>query len=130
MKGLLKSFGYAFEGLLTAVKTERNIKIHLIATVLVVILGLYLGLSAVQWCLVAFAIGFVLVSELFNTSIERLSNEVSGGKQSQSIKAVKDISAAAVFTTLDLNFSISSSITSWSPGTTGFLNRTLSKPMK
>ncbi len=97
MKGLIKSFGYAFEGLLTAIKTERNIKIHLVAAVLVVILGLFLGLSVVHWCLVAFAIAFVLVSELFNTSIERLSSEVVGGKQSQSIKAVKDISAAAVF---------------------------------
>ncbi len=97
MKGLIKSFGYAFEGLLTAIKTERNIKIHLVATVFVVILGLYLGLSAVQWCLVVFAIGSVLVSELFNTSIERLSSIIAGGKQSQSIKTVKDISAAAVF---------------------------------
>jgi diacylglycerol kinase (ATP) len=97
MKKLIKSFGYALDGLLAAIKTERNIKIHLVAAVLVVLLGLYLGLSAVQWCLVAFAIGFVLVSELFNTSIERLSSAVADGKQSQSIKAVKDISAAAVF---------------------------------
>jgi diacylglycerol kinase (ATP) len=97
MKGLIKSFGYALEGLLTAVKTERNIKIHLVAAVLVIILGLYLGLSAIHWCLAAFAIGFVLVSELFNTSVERLCNAVANGKQSQSIKVVKDVSAAAVF---------------------------------
>ncbi len=96
MKGFIKSFGYAFEGLLTAVKTECNFKIHLVAAVLVVILGLYLGLSDMQWCLVAFAIGFVLVSELFNTAVERLSDAVSDGKQFQSIKAVKDISAVAV----------------------------------
>ena len=96
MKRLVKSFGYAFAGLWTAIKTERNLKIHPAVAVLVVILGLYLGLSALHWCLVVFAIGFVLVSELFNTSVERLSDEIGNGKQSSSIKAVKDISAAAV----------------------------------
>jgi diacylglycerol kinase len=96
MKGLIKSFGYAFEGLWTAIKTERNIKIHLVAAVLAIILGLWLGLSPAKWCLVAFAIGFVLVSELFNTAIERLSDEAGNGNHSPSIKAVKDISAAAV----------------------------------
>jgi diacylglycerol kinase len=96
MKKLIRSFGYAFEGLWTAIKTERNIKIHLVAAVLAIILGLYLGLSSAKWCLVALAIGFVLVSELFNTAIERLGDEAGNGKQSPSIKAVKDISAAAV----------------------------------
>jgi diacylglycerol kinase len=96
MKGLIRGFGYALEGLWTAIKTERNIKIHLIAAVLVIILGLYLGLPSAKWCLIAFAIGFVLVSELFNTAIERLSSIVADGKQNLSVKAVKDISAAAV----------------------------------
>ncbi len=96
MKGLIKGFVYAFEGLWAAVKTERNMKIHLVATVFVIILGLSLSISAVHWCLIAFAIGFVLVAELFNTAVERLSDEIACGKQSQTIKAVKDISAAAV----------------------------------
>ena len=96
MKGLIRSFGYAFEGLRAAIKTERNLKIHLVAAVLAVIVGLYLGLTGAKWCLVAFAIGFVIVSELFNTSVERLSSIVADGKQNQSIKEVKDISAAAV----------------------------------
>jgi diacylglycerol kinase len=96
MKDFIRSFGYAFEGIWAAVKTERNLKIHIVAAVLVIILGLYLGITEAKWCLIAFAIGFVLVSELFNTAVERLSDEVGEGKQSPSIKAVKDISAAAV----------------------------------
>jgi diacylglycerol kinase (ATP) len=68
MKGLIKSFGYAFEGIRAAIKTERNLKIHLVAAVLVIILGLYLGITSAKWCIIAFAIGFVLVSELFNTA--------------------------------------------------------------
>jgi diacylglycerol kinase len=97
MKALIKSFGYAFEGIWAAIKTERNLKIHLVAAVLVIILGLYLGITAAKWCLIVFAIGFVLVSELFNTAVERLGDAVSDEKQTPAIKAVKDISAAAVF---------------------------------
>jgi diacylglycerol kinase len=93
---LIKSFGYAFSGLWMAVKTERNIKIHLFVAILVIVLGLYLSLTSAKWCLVTFAIGFVLVSELFNTAVERLASIVAEGKQSPSIKAVKDISASAV----------------------------------
>ncbi len=54
-------------------KTERNLKIHLIAAVLAIILGLYLGLPSAKWCLVAFAIGFMPFAELFNNAIERLA---------------------------------------------------------
>jgi undecaprenol kinase/diacylglycerol kinase (ATP) len=97
MKRLIKSFGYAFEGIQAAIKTERNFQIHLVAALLVIALGLYVGLPSAKWCLVAVAIGFVLVSELFNTSIERLSIEVADGKQNPAIKTVKDVSAAAVF---------------------------------
>jgi diacylglycerol kinase len=96
MGRLIKSFGYALEGIISAFKAERNFKIHVAAAFLSAALGLYLGLSVVEWCLLVFAIGFVLVSELFNTALERLSDEASGGHQSRVIKAAKDISAAAV----------------------------------
>ena len=59
-------------------------------------LGIYLGLSALEWGLVIFAIGFVLVSELFNTAIERLGDKASEGKIDQMIRNAKDISSAAV----------------------------------
>lgn len=97
MKRLIRSFGYAFEGIWAALKTEQNLKIHFIAALLVIILGLYLGLSSVKWCLIALAIGFVLVSELFNTAVEKLGDAISDGRQVPAIKAAKDISAAAVF---------------------------------
>ena len=59
-------------------------------------LGIFLGLPAVKWGLVIFAIGFVLAAELFNTAIERLGDEAAEGKQKSTIKTAKDAAAGGV----------------------------------
>ncbi len=94
--GVVSSFACAFRGIVISFKSERNLKIHAAAAGLAIVVGLYVGISWVEWALVVFAIGFVLVWEAFNTAVERLADEVSGGRYSQPIRDVKDISAAAV----------------------------------
>ena len=96
MKGFIKSLSYALGGLFSALKSERNLRIHLIATVLALALGFYIGLSLVEWGFVIFAIGFVIVAELFNTAMERLGDEAANGQQKMNIKRAKDTAAAAV----------------------------------
>jgi diacylglycerol kinase (ATP) len=96
MKRFLGAFTFAFMGICSALKTERNFRIHLVAMCLAVAAGFYLGLSAVEWCLVIFAIGLVLAAELFNTAIERLGDEAAAGKRIKTIGSIKDISAGAV----------------------------------
>jgi len=96
MKSFIMGFAYAFRGIYITFKSERNFKIHTVALCLAVALGLYLDLSILEWGLIIFAIGFVLVAELFNTAIERLGDEAADGKLNQKIRNVKDISAAAV----------------------------------
>ncbi len=93
---LVKSFAFAFRGLYIAFKSERNFKIHVAALCLVVALGLYLGLVVLEWGLIIFSIGLVLVAELLNTAIERLGDKAAGGALSQNVGNAKDISAAAV----------------------------------
>ena len=93
---LYKSFGCALRGFWVAFKSERNLKIHAVALCLAVGVGIYLGLAVVEWGLVIFAIGFVFAAELFNTAIEKICDEYTGGKLSDGIRACKDISAAAV----------------------------------
>jgi len=93
---LAVSFVCAFRGIYLAFKTERNVKIHSLALVLAVALGFYLGLSVLEWCLIIFAIAFVLVAELLNTALERWCDEIAGGERSGAIRNAKDISAAAV----------------------------------
>jgi undecaprenol kinase len=96
---LYKSVGCALQGFWTALKKERNLKIHVAVLLAAVAAGIYLGLTAVEWGLVVMAIGLVLGAELFNTALERISDEASGGKHSEGVKDCKDISAAAVLVT-------------------------------
>lgn len=94
-KKLINSFKYAIEGFISSFKTERNMKIHVLAMVLVVILALYLKLNLIEWCIIAVSIALVISAELFNTAIETLVDMVSPEKNPKA-KLVKDISAAAV----------------------------------
>ena len=96
MKRFFKSLAYAFSGIRAAFKSEQSFRIHTIAMVIAVAMGLYLELSLAAWGFVLFSIGFVLVAELFNTAIERLGDEAADGKQKLMIKHAKDASAAAV----------------------------------
>lgn len=91
----LKSFKYAFQGLFTMFKEEPNFRIHFIAAFLAVILGFYFGLTPLEWMLVTIVIGFVLISEIFNSAVERIANFVSPG-HNKLIGVIKDISAAMV----------------------------------
>lgn len=94
-KKLINSFKYAIEGFISSFKTERNMKIHVLAMILVIALGIYIKLSPIEWCLIAFAIALVIGAELFNTAIETLVDMVSPEKNPKA-KLAKDISAAAV----------------------------------
>ncbi len=95
-RSLFKSIACAFRGIYLTFKSERNFRVHLIALCVAVGLGLYLRISITEWCLIIFAIGFVLTAELFNTALERWCDEASGGKQSEIIRNAKDVSGGAV----------------------------------
>lgn len=94
-KKLVNSFKYAIEGFISSFKTERNMKIHVLAMALVVIIGIYLKLSPIEWCIIVISIALVISAELFNTAIETLVDMVSP-ERNPNAKLVKDISAAAV----------------------------------
>ena len=96
MKRFLKSVTYAINGLLSALKTERNLRIDIAAMLIAIAFGFYLKLSIITWGLIILVGGFVLVAELFNTAIERLGDEAANGNQKQLIKKAKDIAAAGV----------------------------------
>lgn len=94
-KKLINSFKYAIEGFISSFKTERNMKIHIVAMLLVVTLSIYLKLSLIEWCIILITIALVISAELFNTAIETLVDMVSPERNPKA-KLVKDISAAAV----------------------------------
>lgn len=94
-KKLSDSFRNAFTGISEAFARERNMRIHLAAAIICVILGLILRLDAVRWSILFIAIGLVFAAELVNTAIENLVDMITN-EYSQKAKAVKDIAAGAV----------------------------------
>jgi len=94
-KKLLRSFGYAFSGLSEMVKSEQNVRLHLLVTICVIIAGFLLKITLIEWCLVLICISLVWVAEAFNTAIERLTDHIFNERH-QTARMVKDISAGAV----------------------------------
>ena len=93
-----KSFVYAFRGIVMLLRGEHNAWIHSAAAVTAVTLGLWLGLSALEWVAVAMCIGAVLAAEAFNSAIEALSDRVSPGYD-EAVRRTKDLAAGGVLLT-------------------------------
>jgi diacylglycerol kinase (ATP) len=89
------SFRNAINGFESAISTEINLRIHLVLTILVVAISLYLQISTVEWAAIFIAIGMVWSAEIMNTSIEKLVDMVSPEWNLQA-KIVKDLAAGAV----------------------------------
>ena len=92
---LIFSFKYASEGIITTIKEERNMFIHFLIAIIVVITGVYVRLSLNEWliCLLLFALVFSL--ELINTAIENTVDLVTT-KKNKKAKLAKDAAAGAV----------------------------------
>ena len=95
LASVLRSFGPALAGLAWALKTQRNLQVHAVATMLVVFLGCWLQVAALEWCALLLAVGLVWAAELLNTALEVLGDRVSKERE-ESIRRVKDTAAAAV----------------------------------
>ena len=95
MKKFLKGFKYAFEGILAGLKSERNLKIHFIVMILVIIFGFIFEIRKTEWIICIILFGIVISGELFNTAIETVVDMISLEKNDKAKKA-KDVSAGAV----------------------------------
>ncbi len=73
----LKSFADAGAGVVQTLRTQRNARIHAVATSLVLCLSFAIQISAFEWCVILFAIGLVWTAELLNTAIEAVVDLVS-----------------------------------------------------
>ena len=92
----LRSFGYAIQGFVTAVRTERNIKVQLAVGAATYLAGLFVGLNWLEWCIVTVCIGLVIFGELVNTSIEAIV-DLATQEMHPLAKRAKDIAVASVF---------------------------------
>lgn len=90
-----RSFRYAARGLVALLRSQHNAWIHAAASVAVVALGFYVGLSRLEWCLVVLAMAVVWSAEAVNTAVEALC-DVASPEVHPLVERVKDVAAGAV----------------------------------
>ena len=95
-KKLINSFKYAFTGIATSFKTERNMKIHVLIMILVIIAGIVFKVSLLDWIILVIMFGLVISAELFNTAIET-TVDIAMPERNEKAKKAKDVAAGAVF---------------------------------
>jgi len=94
-KSISNSFDNAIKGMVVAVRSERNLRIHLFVAATAIILSILLGLSKLEMAAVVFSITLVISLELVNTAIEK-AVDLFTSEYSEMAGFVKDVSAAAV----------------------------------
>ena len=94
-KPLLKTLSYGFDGIFYTLRHERNMVIHFLVMILVIIAGIVFKITFVEWgiCFVLFAL--VLSLELMNTALENVVDLVTEEKKAKA-KVAKDAAAGAV----------------------------------
>lgn len=91
----IKSFKYAFEGVIYTIRSEAHMRFHIVAAVSAVILGVLFRISRTEWAVLCTVIALVTALELVNTAIERVCDFCSE-KYQPLIKIAKDAGAGAV----------------------------------
>lgn len=90
------SFEFAFTGILTAFKEERNMRKHAVSAILVLIAGLVFRISVVEWLFLLLSVTLVIAFEIVNSAIENVVDLASDYHFSMLAKNAKDMAAGAV----------------------------------
>lgn len=97
-KNWIESLNCAIEGILWAVKSERHLRYHFTAALVVLFLALFFRVTALEFFLLVLAAILVIFAELINTSIETVVDLVTD-EYHELAKRAKDIAAGAVLVT-------------------------------
>ena len=68
---LLESFNFAVEGIIHVLRTQRNMRIHFLAGVAVLVAGIAIGVSKLELIGLLLAIAFVFITEMLNSALEQ-----------------------------------------------------------
>jgi diacylglycerol kinase len=93
--GFLRSFSFAGQGVWYVVRTQRNMRVHLLAAAAAIMTGLVLHIGVADWACVVAAIGLVLTAETLNTVVEALT-DLYTSEEHPLAKVAKDAAAGAV----------------------------------
>jgi diacylglycerol kinase (ATP) len=92
---LLESFNFAVEGIIHVLRTQRNMRIHMLAAVIVLVAALATSVTKLELIALLLAIAFVFIAEMFNSALEQ-AIDVSTTSFDPLAKLAKDIAAGAV----------------------------------
>jgi diacylglycerol kinase (ATP) len=92
---ILESFNFAFEGIIHVLRTQRNMRIHFMVAVAVLVAALVVGVEKLELIVLLLAIAFVLITEMVNTAVEG-AVDVATTSFDPMAKLAKDIAAGAV----------------------------------
>lgn len=90
-----KSFVYSFNGVIAFLKSGPHAQIHLAATITVAALSVFLGLTRMEIIVICFSVGFVWITEMINTAIEKTMDFITL-KKHEEIRIIKDIASGSV----------------------------------
>lgn len=98
IKKMVDSFNYAIEGVIYTVRTQRNMKIHMIAAILTLIACLFFDVSKIEFLILAITITMVVIAEMINTAIEAVV-DMNTNYYHPLAKIAKNVAAGAVLLT-------------------------------
>ncbi|MFZ5989014.1 MAG: diacylglycerol kinase [Bacillota bacterium] len=94
-RNLIDSFNNAINGIVHAIKTERNMKIHIAIALTLFVMSLFFDMTKTEFMIICLTVGMVIICELFNTSIEAVVDLIESGYNPK-VKFIKDVAAGAV----------------------------------
>src|SRR5215204_6513745 len=94
-EAVARSFDHAYRGLIYAVRTQRNMRFHVVAAAVVLVGSMFLGVSKLELAALVLVIMFVFVTEMFNTALE-FAVDLATKEYRPLAKLSKDVSAGAV----------------------------------
>ena len=97
-KTIVDSFKHAYEGIIYASTKERNMHIHLLFAVVVILAGVFFSISYIEWLVCLIFIALVLSLEMLNTALEAVVDMITT-KEDPKAKVAKDAAAGAVLIT-------------------------------
>ena len=90
-----ESFRHALDGIKMILKTERNMRVHLVMTILVITCAVLFGLTNAEKAIVISLCALVICAELINTAIEN-AVDMNTAVFNMYAKRAKDAAAGAV----------------------------------
>ena len=94
-QGVARSFEHAYRGMISAVRTQRNMRFHVVVAVVVLVASVLLDVSKLELAVLVLTILIVFVTEMFNTAMEFVV-DLATREYHPLAKLAKDVSAGAV----------------------------------